>query len=112
MATYKKPDGAEACALEGGAEALQGRAGARPRPVLPSVWDGEPDVDGRGPSDLAEIERQVVLRLACGQSPAAIADGLAMTALTVRVLIKGVYAALGVRSKAELLARLDRYPVH
>jgi DNA-binding NarL/FixJ family response regulator len=112
LATRNKPDGAETCALEGGAEVLQRTPIALPRAALQPAWEAGADPDERGLRDLAEIERQVVVRLTCGQSPVVIADSLAMTVLAVRVLIKRAYAALGVRSKAELLARLDHYPVH
>ena len=112
MAICKKSGDVETCAPEGGAEVLRETAAALPRAALPPVCREGADLEGRGLGDLAEIEQRVVVGLACGQSAAEIADSLEITALAARVLIKGAYAALGVRSKAELLARLDGFPVH
>jgi DNA-binding CsgD family transcriptional regulator len=101
LATYRHPSGSRTWAP--GVEARKAAA-LTAGPVL------TPQPGGL--SGLAEIEQRVVLGLARGQSATEIADSLGITALGARVLIKRAYAALGVRSKAQLLARLDGNPIH
>lgn len=57
---------------------------------------------------LTATEAQIVLQLADGRTPAAIAAGRAVSLHTVRTQIKSIYAKLQVRRQVELIARINQ----
>ncbi len=66
------------------------------------------DVPGQGPESLSPRERQALALAAMGHHNKLVAYEMGISASTVRVLLTRAFKKLGVRSRAEAIARLRR----
>lgn len=82
-------------------------AGAGTRAAEPSAAAGAPDVRQRFP-ELTPREADVLTRIAEGRTNPEIAAELFLTVPTVKSYVNQVFAKLGVRSRAEAVARVLR----
>ena len=81
---------------------------ARPAPVAPDVRAAVADAPDEAAEPLTSREREVLDLLVSGRSNRQIADALFVSPNTVATHIKGIYAKLHVRSRAEVIARHAR----